>query len=395
MNQKAFYKMLVEFSMNPARTRQWLADKRLTLTEKKIIEGQMLIRNNQNQETIDLMKSLPTSELPFVEAQRKLLMARALNNLSHFGEAEKTVKESIQIFNELDVPYFQFMGQFYLFNIYSNRCQTKLMLESLKTMESLPLLNEYLRLKILRSRFDYYSLVNEIKAREVLAELEPFKKEMSEADIISQLVCEFMFYVKFEEFDHCEIVLNEMKKYRKFNLTENFNFMKMLLAHLKTNAPIYLYDEDFKHVPLLHFQLKIIHSFEEKNLEAAKKSWHALQTIYPETYKADFEYVGGKCLFSLCLDKHRHIQTKVVQITKQEDLSQLDSLVNLLMAAQVPLSKGHIYEFLWNEFPEDKDEMKKLTRLISRARSERGIEIKSRKGTYFIDQIAAPKTKIS
>ena len=256
---------------------------------------------------------------------------------------------------------------------------------SINILESIELISDQQRIKLLRCQFDYQAQVDHSGARQILAKIELKKHEMSEGDIISHLVCEFMFYVQTEELDKCEMVLNSMKKYRKFNLTENFNFMKKLLAHLKNNEPIYLYGDDFKSFPMLNFQLKVIHSLEEKNIDEARNSWDKLHNLYPETYLSEFEFTGAKCLFSLCLDKHRVAHKKVTPIGKSESATLLDSLVELLSNSQSPLTKGHIYEHLWTELPDNKDDMKKLTRLISRARSERGIEIQSRKGTYFIE----------
>jgi hypothetical protein len=394
LQQKTFYKILFEFGNNPTKAKQFLGDKRLTATEKKIIEGYLLIRNNQNQSALDMMKKLSPSELPFVEAQRKFIMGLALNNLSYFGEAEKMIKESLVFFEIIHAPYFLFTGNAMLFTIYSNQHQSSKMKDTLDMLESIPVESQVQVLRLLRCQFDYYSLIDEDKARAILKEIEPRKQEMTESDVISHLVCEFMFFVNLEDLDQCEIVLNDMKNYRKFNLTENFNFMKKMLAHLKTNAPIYLYGDDFKVTPMLYFQLKVIHSFEEKNFKAVEQYWAELHALYPDTYLPEFKYAGNKCLFSLAMDKHRSSYIEKVQINKVEDLSQIDSLVGLLTSSHSPLSKGHIYEYLWDEAPVDKDDFKKLTRLISRVRSERGIEIKSRKGTYFIDALPAVKKKV-
>jgi hypothetical protein len=396
LQQKTFYKILVEFSLNPGRAKQYLSDKRLTLIEKKIIEGHLLIRNNQNQQALESMKLLSRSDLPFVEAQRKLLMGHALNNLSFFNESEKTIHESLEILNNFEAPYFQFVANYLLFTVYSNQNRPDLMLETLQRLESFPLMSEGQTIKLLRCKFDYYSLVDNEMAHKILDEIEPNKKDMSEGDIISQLVCEFMFYVKCEDLDKCEEVLKDMKNYRKFHITENFNFMKKLLSHLKVNAPIYLYGEDFKSTPMLYFQLKVIQSFEENNFSEVDNSWARLQNLYPGIYLPNYTYAGPKCLFSLCLEKHRGsaIETKI-GLAKGEGLSQLDILVELLRSSHSPLSKNYIYEYIWNESPEDKEHFKKLTRLISRARSEKGIEIKSRKGTYYIDSLPLQKNKAS
>ena len=148
-----------------------------------------------------------------------------------------------------------------------------------------------------------------------------------------------------------------------------------------------MYGDDFKSVPVLYLQLKVIHSFEEKNISNAQGFWNELQALYPEIYLSDFNYTGAKCLFSLCLDKHQVQQKPISPIQKVDDASLLDTLVDILVSTNSPVPKAQLYECLWKEIPEAKEDMQKLTRLISRARSERGIEIKSRKGTYFTDQV--------
>ena len=385
MQQKTFYKTLLEFNTNPAKAKQCLSDKRLTLAEKKILEGYLLIRNNENQLALQMMKQLSPSDLPFVEGQRKFVMGLSLNNMSFFDEAEKMIKEALIIFQKFEAPYFLFTGHFLLFTTYSNQGRPDLMKETLDMLESIPVVLGIQKIRLLRCRFDYFSIVNESKAREVLKEIENVKEEMSEGDIISHLVCEFMFFVQYDEFDNCEKVLSEMKKYRKFHLTENFNYMKKLLAHLQTNAPVYFYEVDFKAAPLLSLQLKLIHSFEEKNSAVAEKTWEELSHLYPKSYLPDFQYMGRKCLFSLCLEKHHSNRKSVLVINKVDAQSKLDLLLKLLSTSETPLTKGNIYEQLWDQAPEFKDDLKKLTRLISRARSERGVEIKSRKGTYYVE----------
>jgi hypothetical protein len=42
--------------------------------------------------------------------------------------------------------------------------------------------------------------------------------------------------------------------------------------------------------------------------------------------------------------------------------------------------KPLIYELLWGEYPESKEDLKRLTRLVSKVRSIYGIEIKTLKG---------------
>lgn len=391
MLQKTFYKTLLEFSLDPTKAKKCLQDKRLTLTEKKIVEAWLLIRNNQNDEAVQYMRSLPASEYEFVEGQRKLVLGHALNSLSHFEESEKFIKDALEHFENFEVPYFKFIGNLLLFTIYSNRNLIPEMFERLQNMEKLPQESKLQKIKLLRCQFDYYALVDESKARALLSEIDKHKASMSEGDITAHLICEFMFFVSVEELDRCEVILEEMKSYRKFNLTENFNFMKKTLAHLNHNAPIYLYGDDFKAVPVLFEQLKVIQNFEENNHQEAKVYWEKLQTRFPETYADQFHYNGPTCLFSLCLKKHLRPAFELITTDRPKFSSKLDLLIDIMSRATTPVTKGQLYECLWGTHPEDKTDMAKLTKLISRARSEHGFEIKTRKGTYYVEKVPEKK----
>lgn len=392
MKQKTFYKTLLEFNQFPLKARQCLEDKRLTHTEKRILEGYLFVRNNQNDEALTLLRDLPVSELDFVEAQKKLIIGIALNNLSDFQQSEKYLLEAIRILKELNTPYFEFIGLFNLYFIYSNSNQLSLMEETIAQMDRLQIVEEIQSIRILRCKFDFFSESGRTdQAHEILRQLDTYKSRMAESDIISQLVCEFSFYVKHENFEQCRLILDEMKQYRKFQLTENFNFMKKLLDHLVMNAPIYLYGDDFKSIPLLYNQLKVIHALEDLDRKSAEDTWERLMKSFPESYLPGFKYVGAKCLFSLCLEKHLDSTISKSGLVKPESSSKLESLLRLMESLKKPVSKGELYELIWGEGPSDKDDLKKLARLISRARLENGIDIKSRKGTYYIEEISVRK----
>jgi hypothetical protein len=384
MEQKTFYKTLEEFSLYPNKAKKCLSDKRLTLTEKKVLEGHLLVRNNQNQKAIDLIKSTGPSEFPFVESQRLLILGLAHNNLSHYAEAEKLILESLINLEAFCAHYFRFAAYYNLFTIKSNLVQTDEMLKYIDLMESVPISFPIQEIRILKCRFDYSVEINDFEnAEKVLEQIEPQKAQMVESDIISFLICEFMYHVKKEDFSQSEKTLQEMKSCRKFHLSENYNFMKKLLDHLRSNAPVYAYEEDFKEVPQLLYQLKVIQGFESGDQAMAKKSWKHLQEISSTLYKDDFYYCGTKGLFSLCLDKY--LKVKPIEPVDFNEGSKLEGLVKLLQNAKAPLSKGYIYETLWGEEPIEKSDFNKLTRLIYKARVEYSLDIQTRKGTYFIE----------
>jgi hypothetical protein len=392
LNQKAFYKIILDINLSPEKTKKSLADKRLTNNEKKIIESYLLIRSNKNAEAVKLLNSLPVSDLPFVEAQRSLLTGLALNNLSHFKEAEQSILKSIPIFRELKTPYPLFQACFNLYFIFSNTRRFDKMEEMIQTMAALPIETELQRIRVLRCQFDFYSeLENIIEAERILKEIDKFRQTMSESDSISQLVCEFMYYVKLENYKRCTEVLADMKNYRKFHLTDNYNFNKKLLEHLTLNAPIYVHGDDFASTPILLYQVKVIQYLEEKNQIAAEDFWKKLNLLAPEIYREPFNLVDTKSLFSLCLAKQLNAKTTLAKAIKRDDASLIEAAYKLFTDAKGPLSKAEVYEYLWGEAPFEKDDLKKLSQLIARVRSKKGIEIVSRKGTYFLESAVDKK----
>lgn len=392
MKEKTFYKALLELSSDPDKAKRSLLDKRLTAIEKQIIDGYLKIRNNQNYEVIESMQKNITSDSMFVESQRLLLIGCASNNLSQFAQAEKYLFNAIEILKKMETPYFHFFAYFNLFWIKSNLNETQQMEKILNEMQKIPVANEHQRLRFLRCQFSFYHKTQDFQnATRVLNEIEPIRSSLSESDIISYLIEKFMFYIQMDDFTHCYDILADMKNYRKFHLSENYKFMKKLMDHLTKESPIYAYAQDFDKVPVLHHQIKFIQSLEENKLDDAKTHWASLQTISPSTYKENYNYNGSKCLFSLCLEKHRHQLVIPKKLEIAENLPKIEALISLLSKSNIPLAAGLIFETIWGRTIEDKEDLMKLTRMVSRAKSEKGVDIVFRKGTYQIKKSAAEK----
>jgi tetratricopeptide (TPR) repeat protein len=395
LNQKTFYKLIIEFNLDPQKSKSYAQDKRLTFNEKKTLEAFFLIRNNENIQAMNLLKELTPSPLHFVEAQRLFLLGLSLNNQSHFVEAESYLLKSLSILKELETPFSLFMCYFNLSFVYCNLARANEMKKAMDAMEFIEQVAVFQKARYLRVCFSYYSLVDDEKnALKVLKDLKPMMPEMPESDCIAQLVTEFIYYCKREEFSKCEKVLNEMKNYRKFHLTENFTFMKKLLNHLTKDERIYISENSSHSVPLLNLQLRVIQALEETDLEKADYNWAKLRQMMPNDYQDNFQFVGKKCLFSLCLDKHLSKTRKIQPIKKNESVNLINSLYTLLKNSPIPLSKSYIYEHLWSETPSEKEDFNKLERLVSRMRTEKGIKVISRKNTYAI-KIESKKKQVS
>lgn len=364
----------------------------MTTLEKKIIEGYNLIRNNSNSEVIQIFSILSDSPLDFINAHKHLLVGLANNNLSHFEEAKFHLGKAASLFKESDPGRHLFTAHFNLFMLFSNLNDLPRMKDALDSMKSIVLDLRILEIRLFRCEFIYADESDNIaEARNLIEKISAIRKEMTEDDLIAHLVSEFMFYAKHEEFDMARETLNQMKSHRKYHLAENFNFSRKLLDHLTHNAPIYAYDKDFKDVPILLHQLKVIQAMEANDPQEIKKYWGLLQKDYPQIYLDNFKYAGQKCLFSHCLNKYKIEEKPIHLIVDAQEGTKAETFLALLRASETPLSRNYIYELLWGNPPETKDDLQRLNRLVSKIRAKYEVEIQVRKGNYFLEGTSEKK----
>ena len=380
MKEKTFYKILIEFTTSIEKTKRSLADRRMTQTEKLIIEGHLNIRKNLNLEVLKIFSETSPSELPFVESQRQLLIGSALNNLSRFTEAEKHILESLRILKSVEAPFFEFYSYHLLFTIYDNLHQPALMFKTIQAMAPLEKTKRQ-EAQFLICEFCYEQVAGNFEQANIyLSEINKRLNDLTEGDIVHQLVNEFSFHVILSDLKSASDILGKLKTYRNYQLTENYNFMKKMLDHLIDGSPLYVYDHQFQEVPVLLHQLKVIQSLEEKNEILARTHWEKLKEISPKTYGDTFEYRGAQCLFSLGLKKHE--PQKEMIIVKGE--TKIDQLYSILVNATSPVHGSLIYELLWGAHPTEKEDLKKVSRLISRLKSEKNLTVEFRKGAYAL-----------
>lgn len=382
--EKTFAQILVEFNTDIRKAKAALDDKRLSTAEKIILQNHLKIRDNKNEEVINNLIHLTPSSSTFVEAHRLMILGSAFNNLTRFQEARQYLEKAVILFQKHGPPYFSFHASFTLFWIYANLEDLESMKVELNRMELITPQDEKQNLKFLRSKFCYFQLADEeIKARKVLNEIDFRFGEMNEDDKIRHLIDKFIFVVQMNNLPEAKDILEQSKKYRKFSLSENYNYMKKMLDHLMLDTALYVYEKDFQGAPILYDQIKCIQYLEEKNIFQAKDVWAKLNQCSPGIFKEFLNYNGKRSLFSLCLEKHKLDHRPKLHEAKAYP-SKLDALVCHLSQTTVPLRAAHLFELIWGEPPQDKEDLKKVSRLVYRAKIELGLEIEFRKGTYLI-----------
>lgn len=384
---KTFIHALNVLHRNVKEAKKYLADKRLTQAEKKILNCWFLLRENKFIEIFETLNSIPLGTNQIIETQKKLIFAITLNNKSEFLPAKDMLDEVVSELESYNLPNQKFIASFNLFIAHLNLKNEVGMKKSLAKLTTLEPNGERQLICLYQSHFNYQSFIeNFAEARIYLTAIENLKIHMSEPLIMTHLICKYIFTVKVEDWAECQATLVEMKSYRSFNSSSNYIFMKTLLDHFVYDTPLYIYKNKFEHYPMLYSQLKVIQNFQESDHEGALTHWKNLQSMFPEIYLDDFNYQGDKTIFSLCLAKH----LKMVNKQKPEvpiSASKEDALVIILQNATGPIRKELLYELVWGEFPSDKEDLYKMKKMISRCR-EKGLEIQYKKGCYVLIQPA-------
>lgn len=393
---KAYHQALSIFNQDPKKAKQYLKDKRLTQNEKKILQGYFLFRDNLNGEVLELMKSISDPTV-YVDIQKHILLGMASNSLSQISLAVEYFLKARALINEDDsCPLIKFGVLFKLFISYLNLHNVSEMQKLHSEMMALKVSGDDVEIKKLYASFMYQSCAGHIvEAKEALALLESHFPVMSEGMAISYLLKRFMFFVKLEDFTECHKILETMKLHRKYNLTENYNYMKLLLNNLSHDRPLYFSESDFKNSPLLLHMLQVIQSLNLKNLVLAGQFWKKLQEMDARNFQEDFHYVGEKNLFSLCLNKYLSLNKKVSQVGEwnaQCTVSGVSEKLNWVFEnTSDPINKEDLFEFLFGIKPTTKDDMARLTKAIHKFREKHQVSIVSKRGTYALETLPERK----
>ncbi len=385
LKPKTFLEALKLVHSNPKKAKTFLNDKRLTLAEKKILNGWFQLKNCLHNQIIEDIGTLVV-ESELVESQKILILGLTYNNMGELNQASSYLHKAIELIEKHPLPEHQFICVYNLFIISYNLSNEEDMINALNLMDVLSStgLNDRQTICHLQSKFNYSTFKNEFhKASVFLEELEFKKSTMSDPVIMSHLISKFQFFLKQNLFDDCEKTMEEMKKYRLFRHSPNFIFMRLSLDHLMHNGPLYFYEKDFKDSKLLFHQLKVIKSLEESNFKEAEKYWDILSKTDPVIYQENFVYNGQVNLFSLCLSKYK-VQKQTFDVTPDLSKNKSEAIIMLLQKTSYPIPKEELFECLWGRKPMDQSDEDKLKNLIYYVRKNKCLEITFRKGCYSL-----------
>lgn len=394
---KTFIEALGCVNLNPQRLKIYLKDKRLTRSEKTILQCWLWLRDNKFDEVKSSLENLDTKNNTIIQSQRDFLLGTTYNNQGESHRAICLLQNAIHLLNEFSLRHQQFVARINLFTAFYNFKDLKGMQSTLNELKKFQPSNESEQINLLSCWYSYYSFQKQFeKAEASLEELSILKKFMSDHQKVNFYLDQFDYFLNVEEYQKAESVLDDLKICRKYYTKANYKFMKSLLDHLLYHKPIYAYDREFHQGTQLYYQLKVIKAFEENCLEDASKNWKKLMLLNPSIYGSDFSYNGNKCLFSLCLKQYQEKNIFKNDLLSSSSAHSIvlpeikeEALIILLKESVNPLKRDELYEKLWGKPVHEKKDLKRLTQMVSMLRKTKKLKISVRKGCYVLEKAAA------
>lgn len=386
---KTFVQAIREFYVNKRKFKSFFDDHRLTQLEKTILDCLILIYDNKSAEVIDTLMDLTPSGDPIIDAERELLLALAFNNKCESTKAIPYFKRSIELMKHSPLKHRLLTAQCNLFYTYLNLKNRDGMTDVISQLKPDPSFTQLDLINLYSCKLIYANYTNNFEDSEkLIAELKSLGADMSENHKTGFYLDCFDFYFKTDQYDKCYEVLKEMTRLKKLHLGINYKFMKGVLDNITANKPLYLYDQDFEEYPSMHYQMKVLKALEQKQIDEAHSYWDKLREMAPLVYLPGFQYTADKCLFSVCLKMHlpkEHVPA-ARRMATIDSSNKVQLVIELLSESSDPINKEELYELVYGEPAQYKDDFKKLAQLIYKTRQTQNVEIKTRKGCYYLDK---------
>lgn len=382
--QKTFLASLNEISSSKRLLEKYLTDKRLTRSEKQIIQCWILLRKSNFKKVIEIASKLP-GESDILNSQKYLLLGISNNNSGQPDLAKENLLKSMSLLKQYTIDKLVFICASNLFIAGFNGQDKQMMEDSLKTMKGLTDIDvkEYI-IKDL-CIFNYSFFCGEVDTAENYIKILDFAiKDMNASVQVNYLTSKFMFYVSVDKFNMCYKTLSDLKTKRAFRSNANTVFMKAMLDYITKGESIYAYHTDFKECELLYFQLKTIQAIVKGNDDQKLEFWDKLKQLNSKVYLYKDEYNGPKCLFSIALQKSLSEQVKHNTSLPVSSSNRLDLLNDILTNASVPLSKKHLFNLLWGRSPEGSKDNRAFKYLLTKYRNHYNNELVYENGGYQI-----------
>ena len=380
-----FHEVFASLVSDYSKNKKIIKDNRLGQIERKILTAYILLRDKKNNEAVKVCESAVVSN-PYFKSHLNLVKGIALNNTSRFNDALKCLELCIDHFQRKEDEIFRFQTHYNLLLCYSNQQLNDKLADQydvirkfkfedtkVKTRQNLLLLSYHID----TSSFNQaYGIVDDISLN---------IKEVPDADLPNFYIDCFNLGLRNKDNALVEKALFKLKAIRKFHLSENYKYMNSLYNFYSQDKPIYLRDEDLKKVPFLNNQAQCIKALSQGDLDQARGYWGELHQAQSHCYLDNFEYNGAVCIFSLCLEKC--LDKIAINIKISDSIkSKKEKLIYFTNHFQGVITKEDLFKLIFEKECMDKDDIQKITKLISYYKKDLSASIKSVHGAYEISR---------
>lgn len=381
---KAFHEAFDLLRKDFVKNKKYLNDKRITFSERQILKSYIAIRNNKYIEAFELLENCsPPND--YFNAHKFLILGIAHNNLSHFRMSKEYFEKCEKLFQPEHDSYFMFYLYLNWYYMASNTYDIETSKVLIEKVDRLEIFNKrFLALKTLM-HLNYYTNIKEFEhAKSYLDKFKTQKRFLYSTDISASMIICFNYYMFSEQYGHARKIISQLKKLRKYHLTENYKFQSALMDYLTDDSPIYLRHEDLKRTDTLNYQAQIIKNLSYGNISKAHMYWKRLSQKNPSLYldEDEFEYKGPPNLFYQCLKKAKKTLKKNPAM-HLEGLSIEQKLNELFKSVNDTYLKDDLYFILYNEKVELHKDYNKLSKVISRFKKSSGKNICSSHQSYI------------
>ena len=382
-SSKAFLEYLGKLGREKTIFEKAKKDLRLNQIEQSVLEAWNLLRSTEFEKILQITQSV--SPDPLIQSQILLVRGIALHNSGEMQASVSLFEQAIDLMQGHEVRRMKFIAYFNLFNACQNLRLFSKLPSLLRDWKSLPLadLNEEIAIK--RAEFRICLAQNKIQpALEMIHWLEEHSSEMSELNRLNFQIDLFDLFVKKQDFQSCELVLNKLKQFRSYHYGAHYKYLKKLLDFHLYQKPLYIYERDFQDNKHLFYELSVLKYLEEKNLKQASLYWSQLSASSPHLYLENFKFKVEDNLFALALKKLLTKSSSAKSSLELKTGASKEQKLLGIMQSQPSIEKHLLYEKIWGKAPESKSDLAKLQLMIFRL-NQKGLGlIKYRKGCYYL-----------
>lgn len=380
---KTFIQAITMVSQNHLKAKSFLNDKRLTLKEKKLIMGSLSLRDGDLAAAEEIVLQSFPFESDILNGIANLLYGAIKNNQGRFTECMDLTYSGLELLKDEDIPRLQFSAYRTIFYCGCNLFDKEAAGSAIKWLKTYKPQNIEEELAIILADFSHAIRFeeNSLKANALNKELIKRHKDFNEIQFIHYYYDLIDLHIMNQDFLGAKETTLNLKKYRKYYDKDYYKYLVSLLDFINEGKTIYLYAELKEDSRRSYYEIEVINSLLQRNMQKANVAWAMLMKEIPLLYNENFVINHKSYLFKHFLDLVQTNKSTDVSIelsgSKIEKLHQL-----LLLHKDQGINKEELYQLVWETPLIEKNDVQKMSKMLNVIKKKYNIKIEHKKGTY-------------